>query len=489
MKPFEQAFAEMSSEQRRRVEIFERYDTEWGPVREARNAAIAEHEKEWREKAVQFMRDQEARRASAVKEYEAKGLSPGAAYAAVAFDFAREFEDHIIEKDAAARALDDHMQKPKAWRKWLEELNEREPGDPVVESLLRECSQCDIEAAVDGFLKSPPPERLLSELVMQQEGEAVAFKRGTTTVFRDVGNRLDVQRTDARDIEAALRVAAQKFDTDKGLLLTGDTAFKTAAAEIAGRMGLPLRNVEPEVLYAWERGRRAAMGQQLTASPRPSVERGIEGEKREPGADLLKGAQIVEIDERWGRDTAAAQALERAGLRLITAGSERDPTRLMMADRFAVDMPADRKEAAYRTMRGLPRDVLQALAQTDWSNPAAVVVAGEAQRKVLVERQLVDERGQLTPAGLDVILVRDEEIVRMRQDPKLHMVLARDSKTSAEFVREMMGELVAQPSGSRAQEAAQEAEQKQEARELPVEEKQFERSPKRNRQHEIEIGF
>ena len=38
MEPFEQAFAEMSPEQRRRVEIFERYDTEWGPVREARNA-------------------------------------------------------------------------------------------------------------------------------------------------------------------------------------------------------------------------------------------------------------------------------------------------------------------------------------------------------------------------------------------------------------------------------------------------------------------
>jgi hypothetical protein len=161
----------------------------------------------------------------------------------------------------------------------------------------------------------------------------------------------------------------------------------------------------------------------------------------------------------------------------------------MMADRFAVDMPADRKEAAYRTMRGLPRDVLQALAQTDWSNPAAVVVAGEAQHKVLVERQLVNERGQLTPAGLDVILVRDEEIVRMRQDPKLRMVLAKDAKTSAEFVREMMGELVAQPAGSRAQEAAQEAEQKQEARELPVEEKQFERSPKRSRQQEMEIGL
>lgn len=482
---FAEAFAEMSAEQRRRVEIYERYDQEWGPVRAARNGAIAEHEKEWRDKAIEFMRDQELRRASAIKEYQEKGLSVGAAYAAVAFDFAKEFEQHLIEKDAASRKLDEQLQRPKSWRKWLEEENEKTPGDAVIESLLKECSECENEASVEGFLKSPPPQRLLSDLALQPEGDAVAFKRGAMTVFRDTGSRLDVQRTDARDIEAALRVAAQKFDVDKGLLLTGDTGFKTAAAEIAGRMGIKLRNMEPEVMYAWEKGRREAIGQALKLSPRPSVERGIEGEIKEPGADLLKGAQLVELDPRWGRDEKALAAMQAAGMRVVTTGTERDPTRMMLAERYAVELPENRKEEALKAMRGLPRDALQALCQTDFRDPASVVVAGEAQKKVLVERQLVDAEGHLKPAGLDVILVRDDEILRARQDPKMRMVLAKDVKISAEFVREAAQDLVGKA-------MAQEAEQVQQAKEEPLERPEFvqERNPVRKpREPEVEIGF
>jgi hypothetical protein len=73
--------------------------------------------------------------------------------------------------------------------------------------------------------------------------------------LRDVGDRLDVRKTDDRDIEAALKIAAKKFDIDKGLLLTGDNAFKVRAAEIRGRLGYPLQNTEPEVLRAWMKGK------------------------------------------------------------------------------------------------------------------------------------------------------------------------------------------------------------------------------------------
>jgi hypothetical protein len=84
------------------------------------------------------------------------------------------------------------------------------------------------------------------------------YTRGLTVAVRDVGDRLDVRKTDDRDVEAALKIAAKKFDVDKGLLLTGDTAFKVRAAEISGKLGYPLQNTEPEVLRAWMRGKQVS---------------------------------------------------------------------------------------------------------------------------------------------------------------------------------------------------------------------------------------
>jgi len=275
------------------------------------------------------------------------------------------------------------------------------------------------------------------------DGKGVtSFKRGMTTVFRDVGQRLDVQRVDSRDIEAALRVAAQKFDTDKGLLLTGDTAFKACAAEIAGRMGLKLRNTEPEVLAAWEKGRQQQA--HLALSVKPSVERGIAGDVKEPGVDRAHGEQILVVEA--GVAKAWGSQIEASGAEFVAAAGSQ----------IHVKLPDDRTAKALEAWRGLPHEVMQAFAQSVMSKPEDMQLA-DKDRKVLVERQMLNPDGSITPTGMDVILVRDDHVLRSRLQPELKQVFApgAEIKTAHEFVRQAQGDLAAGQTHATAQEQSE----------------------------------
>jgi uncharacterized protein YoaH (UPF0181 family) len=466
----------LTAEQQRRIEIFERYNQVAGPVRDARNQAIEAFELEWREKSVQLFHAQEQRRVELTKEMTAKGVSGPVAISTVVFQIAKETEDRLIEKDGLARKLDESLTLPKRWREYLEEEAQRLPGDPVIATLLQEHSALDHDAGIDGLRKSPPPERLLSELSLVDDGKGItSFKRGMTTVFRDVGQRLDVQRVDNRDIEAALRVAAQKFDVDKGLLLTGDTAFKACAAEIAGRMGLKLRNSEPEVLAAWEKGRQQQA--QIMPSIKPSVERGIAGDVREPGVDRARGEQILVVDP--GAARAWGNQIEASGAEFV-AGSN---------SQIHIRLPGDRTEEALAAWRGLPHETMQAFARADLSKPDGGLSLEDKDRRVLVERQMIKEDGSITPAGMDVILVRDDHVLRSRLQPELKQVFApgAEIKTSHEFVRQAQGDLAAGQTHATGQEQSEKAKEFTQVKERTQErESEQQRDDKRQPESERE---
>ena len=80
----------------------------------------------------------------------------------------------------------------------------------------------------------------------------VHYERDHKRVITDRGDRLDVHETNDQEIEAALRIAAQKFDLETGLDLTGGEEFRTRAAEIAGRLGYKIQN--PDLQAAWQVG-------------------------------------------------------------------------------------------------------------------------------------------------------------------------------------------------------------------------------------------
>jgi hypothetical protein len=84
----------------------------------------------------------------------------------------------------------------------------------------------------------------------------VHYERDHKRVITDRGDRLDVHETSDQEIEAALRIAAQKFDLETGLDLTGGDEFRTRAAEIAGRLGYKIQN--PDLQAAWQVGHAKA---------------------------------------------------------------------------------------------------------------------------------------------------------------------------------------------------------------------------------------
>ncbi|EQD53876.1 DNA primase, partial [mine drainage metagenome] len=84
----------------------------------------------------------------------------------------------------------------------------------------------------------------------------VHYERDHKRVITDRGDRLDVHETSDQEIEAALRIAAQKFDLEAGLDLTGGEEFRNRAAEIAGRLGYKVQN--PDLQTAWQAGRAKA---------------------------------------------------------------------------------------------------------------------------------------------------------------------------------------------------------------------------------------
>jgi hypothetical protein len=100
-------------------------------------------------------------------------------------------------------------------------------------------------------------EGLTHELEDGPTGKAIHYARDGERVMSDRGERVDLYKMDDREIEAALRLAEQKYDMDKGLVLTGSREFQQRAAEIAGRMGLKIQN--EDLRKAWEQGRMSAL--------------------------------------------------------------------------------------------------------------------------------------------------------------------------------------------------------------------------------------
>jgi hypothetical protein len=327
-------------------------------------------------------------------------------------DLIEHFE---IEKDAAARKLDDTLPKPTKWLDFLKERVQQNPDDLSLSSLLEEAEKSP-DAGLEGYGGQPIKVVTLSDLVhsIDKDG-SLNYKRGLSTVIRDTGARLDVKRLDNRDIEAALKIAAQKFEMSKGLMLTGDAAFKMRSAEIAGKLGLPLQNSEPEVLMAWKRGHD--QNAELKRAVVPSVERGITG-------DLLVPKPSIELHGEI-QLRADARTIEYADVLGVMPNGE-----------GVINLSSERLMAANAVIRETPIDTLRQLATADLSKPdGGLNVDAKA---LLTKVNLIDGNGHLTQSAKDAVIVRDDKVIRKRDsiDPQLLEMNPSAYRTSGEKVRE-----------------------------------------------------
>lgn len=405
---------QLSDEQRKRLDLLEAYEKETGPERQARNDALEKHDADFTEKWMSLQSEIEMKRAQSIERLRAEGHGEQQVQSMVAAEVAAMTEGFMAEKDRAARTLD--LATPQSWRDWLLEKKRMSPEDPTFDSLIEEAKGVP---ALDGFLKSPPPKSVVSELVPQPASDGrVDYMRGMLVAVTDTGARLDVKRSDDRDIEAALKIAAQKFDMDKGLMLTGDMAFKRRAAEIAGRLGYKLQNAEPEVLLAYRKGLEQAAKPEFARIP--SVTNGIEGDALDRSVAVLKGPMIMKADPH------TLKILENK----LIPGVE-------TASGETIVMPGERVWQAHAEMREMPIDVLPIISEIDISKEDGGL-APEQLAKLEKENQGLVEDGKLTQKAVDLVLVRDNRVIVTREgmEPDERKVYGTAYLTAGDVLRQ-----------------------------------------------------
>lgn len=190
---------------------------------------------------------------------------PADAHASLwALERARRLEPLGRRHDRERDGTVDGMQKPPAWADWL-----REQDSETARQLLNEI-EAERSAGRGNGIEGQAPERLRPLSLEGIEGrwdakhEHVEYRRGEDPVFTDTGPRIEVAGTEELDIEAALRLAEQKFEPGSPLRLTGDDAFKDQTARVAARLGIAIQN--PELQAAWEEDRNR-VGLPLSLDP------------------------------------------------------------------------------------------------------------------------------------------------------------------------------------------------------------------------------
>lgn len=405
---------QLSDEQRKRLDLLASYEHETGPDRQARNEALETHDAAFTEKWMSLQSEVELKRAQSIERLRSEGHAEQQVQSMVAAEVAAMIEGFMAEKDRAARTLD--LVTPKSWSDWLVEKKQQRPEDPTFDSLIEEAKMMP---ALDGFLKTSPPKSVVSELVPQPASDGrVDYMRGMLVAVSDSGARLDVKRNDDRDIEAALKIAAQKFDMDKGLMLAGDMSFKRRAAEIAGRLGYKLQNAEPEVLMAYRKGLEQAAKPEFARIP--SVDNGIEGDPLDRSVAVLKGPMILKADPY------TLKILENK----LIPGVE-------TASGETVVMPGERVWQAHAEMRELPIDVLPIVAEIDISKEDGGL-SPEQIAKLAKENQRLVEDGRLTQKAVDLVLVRDNRVIVTREGmpPEERHVYGTAYLTAGDVVRQ-----------------------------------------------------
>lgn len=392
---------ELTPEQAKRAELSDEYEKEIAPVRDARSAAIDEHEKSFADKWSAMQNDIAKARGEISERLAAENVPDKQRDQILAMETAKFVERHEADKHEAALKLDKDMPQPKKWVDFLQEKSVG--GDPAVLDLLEDAKKAP-EASVTGVSDGKPRGIYLADLAFKAEKDVVKYVRGKDEVIMDRGHRLDVKRLDDRDISAALQIAAQKFDMDKGLILSGDQAFRTRSAELAGRMGFKVQNMSPEMQKAWDRGQQSAAV--LKQHERPNLANAISGDIKKPEHVILKVDERIDI-----------QKMLESGAGLKAGPSVN--SLLMNPENYMGAMDA---------WRNTDSKTLEALAHADINKADGGLDVNEI---ASAAPELVQGDG-LSPLAKELVLVRDAKTLEARE----HAQNPEHYKTSQDRVAE-----------------------------------------------------
>jgi hypothetical protein len=249
---------------RARDELHQRFKVEQLALKEKRKKQRREMtERHGREREA-LRRDLSGQRVDFIADGRSKGVSPKISASLWAFQAAQEREALQIQQ-AQERKGQEMLPRSLVWREWLEQQAGR--GDEAAKAALRGIryqEQRDAKRKQNGIegedLEPLRPVLMGIKADVDHHRQVVTYRAADgEALFTDTGSRIDVHNRDAVTMEAALRVAAQKYGGQ--VELTGTAAFREEAARIAARLGIGVLDEDLKEVWGQE---RAVMEQERT---------------------------------------------------------------------------------------------------------------------------------------------------------------------------------------------------------------------------------
>ncbi|MBU2765727.1 hypothetical protein HAP94_05850, partial [Acidithiobacillus ferrivorans] len=240
--------------QQAREDLHKRYQTDQQAIKDVRRdtrKALMTRQKTQRDIQRQ---DHKNRKQPFIARKVATGVTRQVATSLWAFEAAREKESlqkqHLKERHLLPRTM--------VWRDWLEQQAGPEINDEAAKAALRGIryrERRDDNQKKNGIegeeLEDLKP--ILSKLhhEIDHRRQLIHYRDAQgRDLFTDTGPRIDVHDKAESTVEAALRIAAQKYGA---VDITGSAAFREQAARQAARLGIQVRDTDLQKVWRLER--------------------------------------------------------------------------------------------------------------------------------------------------------------------------------------------------------------------------------------------
>ncbi|MHB8346143.1 MAG: TraI/MobA(P) family conjugative relaxase [Acidiferrobacterales bacterium] len=243
---------------RARQALYDRFKTEQEILKVRRRAARQDLTQRHRQERAELKASLTVRRTVFRAGQQAAGVPAKIIAALWAFEAAHARET-LQRRQRVERHPSGRLPKGSVWRLWLEQ--QAGLGDEAARSALRgiryreQRTQARGRNGIEGEDLSPLLPVLSSlhaEIDYHRQRVHYRNERGQI-LFTDTGPRIEVHDHTDTTLEAALRVAAQKFGGHVDI--TGSQDFRQRAARMAARLGIGVQN--PDLQSTWQSERQA----------------------------------------------------------------------------------------------------------------------------------------------------------------------------------------------------------------------------------------
>jgi hypothetical protein len=311
-----------------RRELASRFDLEQSALRARRTVlrkALTERHRAERQMLTAELRQM---RAAAIAEHKRDGMLPQVAISYQAWAAAAQREALQKRQAAERREIVTKVARSEVWRTWLEK--QAEQGDEAAKAALRglryreqrKSKKYQVQDGIEG--EELDPLRKLTVAALQAEIDPkrqLVIYRGQDgqEKFTDTGPRIVMHDKAADSLEAALRIASQKYGGQVDI--TGSSEFRERAARQAVRLGIKVANADLQAIVGDEQAR---MQQQRAPTRATKESRDTDQAHEQKHAESRSSENTSGIPPELGDKPApaprqAAPALGRAAMPKIQA--------------------------------------------------------------------------------------------------------------------------------------------------------------------------